>query len=141
MGFVALICGVGLWWGAHLFGRVLPDQRVAMGDKGRGLVALLIGLSIVIMILGYRAAPFVHVWAPPLALFHINNLLVLIAIWMMSPAGQKGRILNRIRHPMLVGLGIWAIAHLLVNGDAASILLFGGLLIWAGVEVVVINTA
>jgi hypothetical protein len=44
-----------------------------------------------------------------------------------------------MRHPQLAAVKVWAVAHLLVNGDAVSILLFGGLLAWAVVEVVVIN--
>lgn len=141
MGFVLLILGLALWWGAHLFKRVMPEQRAALGDKGRGIVALGLLVSIILMIIGFRMTDFIFVWAPPAFLVHVNNLLVLIAIWMMSPAGQKGRLLNGMRHPMLAGFGLWAIAHLLVNGDLAAIALFGGLLAWALVERAVINGA
>lgn len=139
MGFALLILGVALWWAAHFFKRLMPAQRAAMGDRGKGLVALVIGLGIVLMVVGFRMADFVPVWSPPSWLTHVNNLLMLIAIWMMSPAGQKGRLLNKVRHPMLAGFRVWAIAHLLVNGDLASMVLFGGLLLWGLVEVVVIN--
>ena len=139
MGFGLLILGVALWWAAHLFKRVMPAQRAAMGNAGRGVVALALVASIVLMVIGYRATDFIYVWAPPSFMVHINNLLVLIAIWMMSPAGQKGLLLNKVRHPMLAGFKAWALAHLLVNGDLASIVLFGGLLAWAVVEVIVIN--
>jgi hypothetical protein len=93
------------------------------------------------MWLGYRNTTFVHVWAPPAFMVHVNNLLVLIAIYMMSPAPKRGVLLNRMRHPMLTGFALWAIAHLLVNGDVAAMILFGGLLIWALVEMRVINAA
>ncbi|SDX13618.1 NnrU protein [Ruegeria halocynthiae] len=139
MGFVLLILGVGLWWAAHLFKRVMPEQRASMGNAGKGVVALAIAASVLLMIFGYRMTDFIYVWAPPSFMVHINNLLVLIAIFMMSPAGQKGRLLNKMRHPMLGGMKMWAFAHLLVNGDLASIILFGGLLAWAVVEVIVIN--
>ena len=141
MGFVILILGVALWWGAHLFKRVAPERRAAMGDAGKGVAAVALLVAIVLMVIGYRMTPYVHVWAPPDFMIHINNLLVLIAIWMMSPAGKKGRLLHKMRHPMLGGFRAWAIAHLLVNGDLASIVLFGGLFLWALVEVVVINRA
>lgn len=141
MGFLLLILGVALWWGAHLFKRVAPARRAAMGNAGRGAVALALVLSIVLMVLGYKAAPYIGVWTPPAFMVHINNLLVLIAIWMMSPAGQKGRLLQGVRHPMLAGFRAWAIAHLLVNGDLASVILFGGLFLWALAEVAVINRA
>ena len=141
MGFALLILGVALWWAAHFFKRLMPAQRAALGDRGKGLVALVVVASIVLMVIGFRMADFVPVWSPPTWGIHLNNLLVLIAIWMMSPAGNKGRILNKVRHPMLAGFRVWAIAHLLVNGDLASIILFGGLLLWALAEVVVINRA
>lgn len=141
MGLGLLVLGVALWWAAHLFKRLLPARRAAFGDPGKGLVALALVASIVLMVLGYRAAPVIDLWYPPGFTVHINNLLVLTAIWMMSPAGTKGLILNRLRHPMLAGLGLWAVAHLLVNGDLASVILFGGLLIWAPVQAAVINRA
>ncbi len=139
MGFVLLILGVALWWTAHLFKRLMPARRAAMGDAGKGAVAGALVVSILLMIFGFRMTDFIHVWAPSSFMIHINNLLVLIAIWMMSPAGTKGRLLNKVRHPMLGGFKLWAFAHLLVNGDLASIILFGGLLSWAVVEVIVIN--
>ncbi|WP_037316743.1 NnrU family protein [Ruegeria halocynthiae] len=138
MGFVLLILGVALWWAAHLFKRVMPAQRAAMG---KGAVALALVAAVMLMIFGYRMTDTVFVWSPPTFMVHINNLLVLIAIFMMSPAGKKGRLLNKVRHPMLGGFKLWAFAHLLVNGDLASIVLFGGLLAWAVVEVIVINKA
>lgn len=139
MGFVLLILGVALWWAAHLFKRFMPGRRAAMGDAGKGAVAGALAVSILLMIFGYRMTDTIFVRSPPLFMVHINNLLVLIGIWMMSPAGTKGRLLNNVRHPMLGGFMLWAFAHLLVNGDLASIILFGGLLAWAVVEVIVIN--
>ena len=134
-----LILGLLLWWGGHLFKRLAPDMRASMGNAGRGVVALVLVAGIVLMVLGYRGMEFIHVWAPPSFMVHINNLLVLIAIYMMSPAPKKGALLNGMRHPMLAGFKLWAVAHLLVNGDLASIILFGGLLAWAVAEVIVIN--
>ena len=139
MGFVLLILGVALWWAAHLFKRVAPERRASMGDAGKGAVAVGLLISIVLMVIGFRATPYVDVWTPPVFMIHLNNLIMLIAIWMMSPAGTKGRLLNKVRHPMMGGFKLWAFAHLLVNGDLASIILFGGLLAWAVVEVIVIN--
>ena len=55
--------------------------------------------------------------------------------------GAKAWPAYKLRHPQLVGFKIWALAHLLVNGDLASIILFGGLLAWAVGEVILINKA
>ena len=63
----------------------------------------------------------------------IANLAMLIALFLLSPAPKKGKLASGMRHPMLVGFGVWAGAHLLVNGDLASFLMFGGLLVWDAV--------
>lgn len=136
-----LILGLLLWYGAHLFKRVAPDARARLGDPGKGAVALTLLVGIVLMVFGFRAAEFIHVFSPPAFLTHINNLLVLIAIYMFSPAPQRGRLLNGMRHPQLTGFALWALGHLLVNGDLASVILFGALLIWAVLEIIVINRA
>lgn len=141
MFWAVLIVGIALWWGAHLFKRVAPTQRAALGDPGKGMIAILLVLAIVLMWFGYRNLSFVSVWQPPAFLVHMNNLLMLVAIFMMSPAGKRGKLLQGLRHPMLTGFGVWAFAHLLVNGDLASIVMFGGLLLWSVTEVRVINGA
>ncbi|WP_370267731.1 NnrU family protein [Nioella sp.] len=141
MYLVLMIVGVALWAVAHLFKRIAPDARASMGDGGKGAVALVLLVSIILMVIGFRGADVGQVWYPPVWATHLNNLLVLIAIFMMSPAPRKGKLLNSMRHPMLTGFGLWALAHLLVNGDLASVILFCGLLLWAVAEVVAINRA
>ena len=136
-----LILGVALWWGAHFFKRLAPERRAAMGEKGKGLVTLLLVASVVLMVWGYRSAEFVPVWEPPAFLVHVNNLLMLLAFYLYAASGMKTGITRVIRHPQLTGFKTWAVAHLLVNGDLAAIILFGGLLAWAVVSVIVINRA
>ncbi len=133
--------GLILWWGAHLFKRLAPARRAAMGEKGKGPVALVLVASVVLMVLGYRAAEFVPLWSPPAFLVHVNNLLMVLAFYLYASSGAKTAITRVIRHPQLTGFKTWAVAHLLVNGDLASVLLFGGLLVWAVVTVIVINRA
>lgn len=141
MYFTLLALGVALWAGAHFFKRLAPDARAAMGDKGKGLVAVAIVLSIVLMVIGYRGAEFVPVWSPPSFLTHVNNTLMVFAFWLFG-AGKAGVWpAQKIRHPQLTAVKTFAFAHLLVNGDLASILLFGGLLGWAVASVVLINKA
>ena len=141
MYWIILVLGVALWWAAHLFKRVAPARRAAMGDPGKGAVAAAIGIGIVLMVIGYRGTGFLPIWNPPGFMVHINNTLMIIAIYMFSPASKRGKLLSGMRHPMATGFSIWAIAHLLVNGDLASLILFGGLLIWAIVAVRIVNAA
>ncbi|MHA6263407.1 NnrU family protein [Arenibacterium sp. CAU 1754] len=141
---ILLVLGIALWFAAHLFKRVMPERRAAMGDAGKGLVALVLFASLVLMVLGYRWADFIHVWAPPSFMVHINNTLMLFAVWVFGSSEIKGGKVwpaTRIRHPQLTAVKIWALAHLLVNGDLASIILFGGMMAWAVVELIVINKA
>jgi len=137
-----LVLGLVLWTAAHYFKRLAPEARANLGAPGQGIVAILILASLGMMIFGYRWAPFVTVWTPPEFFTHINNLLMIVAIYIyFSTAALPGRvwIASKIRHPQLTGFKVWAIAHLLVNGDLASILLFGGLLGWAVGSVILIN--
>ena len=134
-----LVLGVALWWGAHLWKRVSPESRFSLGDRGKGIVAGLLALSIILMVVGYRSASGPVWWTPSPALVGINNLLVLIAFYLFAASGAKSRIGVRFRHPQLTGFSLWAFGHLLVNGDLPSLVLFGGLLLWALVEVMVIN--
>lgn len=137
-----LVLGVLLWAAAHFFKRAMPAARANMGDKAKGGVALALVVSVVLMVLGYRAADLgTPLWQAPSFGVHLNNLLVLIGLFMMTPAPRKGKLLNKMRHPMLTGFGLWAAAHLLVNGDLPSLVLFGGLLLWALLEMLIINKA
>lgn len=140
-----LVVGVALWWGAHLFKRIAPEKRASMGMKGRGPVAGALLLSVILMIIGYLRAKHSGLWEvwwlPTPATKGINNLLVLFAFYLFAAAGMKTWIARRFRHPQLTGFSLWAVAHLLVNGDMPSFVLFGGLLLWAVVEIVVINAA
>jgi uncharacterized membrane protein len=136
-----LVLGMALWWGAHLFKRVLPEQRAAMGNAGKGIAAVLILGSVVLMVIGYRAAPVVALWYPPGWLVGVNNLLMVLAFYLYAASGAKTWITRKIRHPQLTAVKVWALGHLLVNGDLASVILFGGLLAWAVISVIVLNRA
>ena len=136
-----LILGVALWWAAHLYKRVAPASRASMGERGKGMVTGLLVLSIILMVIGYRGAEGSFFWGPNPALVGINNLLVLVALYLFAASGMKTRVTAMTRHPMLWGFALWAGAHLLVNGDTPSFILFGGLFAWSFVEMVAINRA
>ena len=138
---VLLISGVVLWWAAHLFKRVAPERRAALGDKGKGLVAVLLVLSVFMMARGYGQAEGPVWWGRSPATTGINNLLMLLAFYLYAADGMETRVTAWIRHPQLTGFSLWAVAHLLVNGDLASFVLFGGLLAWALVEIMLLNRA
>jgi uncharacterized membrane protein len=137
-----LIVGVLLWAYSHLMKRVTPKFRARLGDNnGKMVVTGMSLLAIIFMVVGYRSAEIVQLWNPPLFLNHINNLLMLIAIYLLIVRYSQGVVRTKIRHPMLAAVKTWALAHLLVNGDLASIVLFGGMLAWAVVDLILINKA
>lgn len=134
-----LILGLALWYAGHFWKRALPAQHAAMGDKARGVSAAILLVSIVVMVIGYRATESYDLISYPAFFKHINNLAILFAIYLASPGPSKGAIFYRLRHPMLLGCIIWAVAHMVVNPDPASLVLFGGLAVWAVLEMMVIN--
>lgn len=136
-----LILGVALWSLAHLLKRVVPGVRQTMGRAGRGIIAILIVASVVMIVHGYAPADGTFYWGRSAPMVGINNLLMLFAVYFMAASIFKSRITAKIRHPQLTAVKTWAIAHLLVNGDTASFVLFGGLLVWAVLSVILINKA
>ena len=136
-----LILCLLLWYQAHFFKRLAPARHAALGDRSKKIVAVLIVISVVVMIFGYRMADFIPIWTPLAFLTGINNLLMLAAFFLIGMSATKGRLKGWMRHPMLLAVKVWALAHLMVNGDLASIVLFGGMLAWAVVSVILINRA
>ena len=136
-----LILGLALWVVVHTFKRIAPGPRAALGNAGKPVAAVLLLTSVVLMVLGYRAADGAVYWGPSPALVGINNLLMILAVYLYAADGAKTWLARKVRHPQLTAVKTWAVAHLLVNGDLASFVLFGGLLAWAVVSVILINRA
>jgi uncharacterized membrane protein len=126
----------------------VPSQRelrasviAAMSEGGYKLVYALISLlGIALIAWGfahYRAAGMIDVWeglvpSKLLAILkHITLALMLPAVILVVAAFMRGHIYTALKHPMLAGVKLWAVAHLLANGDLGSIILFGSFLGWA----------
>ncbi|GIT91292.1 membrane protein [Jannaschia pagri] len=142
MGFVLLIAGLLLWSGAHLFKRLAPEARARLGEPGKGLVTVLLVLSIVMMVYGYRWADGPWFWGRSAPLVGINNLLMVVAFYVYAASAAKSAKIwlgTKVRHPQLTAVLIFVAAHLLVNGDLKSFVLFGGLALWAIAEIIIIN--
>ena len=137
-----LIIGVALWSAAHLFKRLAPARRAALGAPGQGYVAGALLVSVVLMVLGYRGADGAVYWGRDPMWVGINNILMVLAFYVFAASAAKGEKIwlgTKIRHPQLTAVIIWAIAHLMVNGDTPPFILFGGILIWAIAEILIIN--
>lgn len=139
MGWFMLLAGLGLWSIPHLLKRLAPGLRQSLGNAAPPIVAIAVVTGIVLMTLGYQQATGPWWWGRNPMLVGINNLLVLLAFYLMVASVMKTAITARIRHPQLTAVKTWALAHILVNGDLPSLVLFGGLLAWAVVSVILIN--
>lgn len=138
---ILLTLGVALWIAAHFFKRTAPQMRAEMGDKGRAVVTGAVILAVILMIIGYRSAESTFYWGRSPMVTGINNLLMLISVYLFAASGMKTKVAQKFRHPMLLGVVLWSVAHLLVNGDTASFVLFGGLGVWALVQMALISAS
>jgi uncharacterized membrane protein len=140
-----LILGLLLWTAAHVFKRIAPGQRQAMTDRmgnaAKGVIAVVLLISILLMVIGYRGAESEFLWGRSAATTGINNLLMIFSVALLGLGSSKSRFNGALRHPMLTGVIVWSLSHLLVNGDVASVVLFGGMALWALLEMVLINRA
>ena len=134
-----LLLGLLIFLGAHSVRIVAEPWRTAMRDRmgenaWKGLLSVVSISGFVLICLGYgqaRLAPVV-LWTPPVATRHLAALLTLVAFVMLAAAYvPRNGIKARLRHPMVLGVKVWAVAHLLANGNLADVLLSGGFLAWA----------
>jgi len=136
---VVFIFGLVLFLGAHSARSLVPGVRQKVIDgrgvgawKGAAALASLVGLGL--MIWGWQLyrpqAP--EIFVPPEWGRSTANVLVPLGFVCMAAAYAQpvGRLKATLQHPFVTGVALWALAHLLVNGDLASILLFGGFLLF-----------
>ncbi|MBS0223830.1 MAG: NnrU family protein [Proteobacteria bacterium] len=134
-----LIVGLILFLGIHTLTTlrgpraVLIDRLGEGGYKGLYSVIAAIGLGLIVWGFGrYRADDYVQIWNPPAALRPVVHLLMLFAfVALAATYSPAGKIKGLLRHPMLVAIKAWALAHLLANGDLGALVLFGAFLAWA----------
>jgi uncharacterized membrane protein len=134
-----LIAGLVLFLGIHTLTTLREPRAAIIGRLGegpyKGLYSLAAAVGLILIVWGfgrYRGDGYMPVWDPPSWLHPV----ALILMWgsfvaLVAANAPAGRIKGMLRHPMLVGVKAWALAHLLVNGDLGSLILFGALLAWA----------
>jgi len=123
----------------HLVHAFAPGFRQSMidrlGENGwRGVFSVLALASLVFLIWAFGQARQVTgvLYVTPLWMTHLTALLMLIAMICLSASFfPPGKIAGFAKHPMVLSVKIWAFAHLLANGETASVILFVGILIWA----------
>jgi uncharacterized membrane protein len=138
MGLLVLVLGLLLFLGPHVFVTLRPQRAAAVKGIGewpyKALFAVvsIAGLYFIGKGFGmYRDAGPLMVWSPPFFMRHVTELLMWPACVFVAAAYLPGDIKRVLKHPMLVGVKMWAFAHLLSNGDLGGIILFGAVLAWA----------
>ena len=130
-----LILGIVVFLGIHLlptFPEVRTRFKKKLGENGYKVVFALIALAGLILIIdGMGNRDILQVWEPPVYLSHLALVLMLPVFTLVAAAYIPCNMKRFTRHPMLWGVTLWAVAHLLANGDAGSILLFGGFLVYS----------
>ena len=134
-----LILGLIIFLGVHSV-RIMADDwrtqtRSRLGVlpwKGWYSAASLIGFGLLVWGFGLARQQPVQLWSPPPAMRHVAALLTLVAFVLLAAAYVPGNSIKaRLHHPMVLAVKVWALAHLLANGNLAHVLLFGSFLVWA----------
>lgn len=135
-----LVLGLVLFLGVHSTRIFADGWRTSMiqrlGEKPwKGLYAIASIVGFVLIVWGYglaRQNPVVLWPQPPVAMRHIAALLTLVAfVLFFAPYVPRNHFKAKLRHPQVIGVKVWAFAHLLANNTLADLLLFGGFLLWA----------
>jgi len=137
-----LILGLLIFLGAHSVRIVAEPWRAAqiarvgpMGWKGLYSLASAVGLALIVWGYGMARGQPVVLWTPPIWARHVTASLTVLAFVLLAAAYvPANRIKTVVGHPMLMGVLLWALAHLLANGTLAAVILFGAFLIWAAVD-------
>lgn len=138
MGLAILIVGLLVFLGPHVFVTRRKARAALIARVGewpyRALFALVSIAGIVLIGWGfadYRAHGLIPVWTPPGWTRHVTVALVWPAIILVTAAYIPGDIKRTLKHPLLAGVKLWAVAHLISNGDLGGIILFAAILAWA----------
>lgn len=135
-----MILGLVLFLGVHsvsIFAEGFRDRMAAKSEQGwKAAYGVLSILGLYLMAKGYaqaRLEPTV-LYVPAMWLRHVAALLLLPAFVLFFAPYVPGRIKSATKHPQLIAVKLWAVAHLLANGMLADVVLFGAFLAWAVVD-------
>ena len=138
MGLAILIIGLLVFLAPHVFVTWRKARAALIARLGelpyRALFGIIAIAGIVLIAWGfadYRAHGLIPVWTPPAWTRHLTALLVWPAIILVTAAYIPGDIKRTLKHPLLAGIKLWAVAHLIANGDLGGMILFGAILAWA----------
>jgi uncharacterized membrane protein len=138
-----LLVGLVIFFGIHLVPSMVPLRRRLAAWKGESIYqmgySLIAAIGLALIICGKSMAPYRVIYTPPAWTVHLTWVLMWLAVTIFPAAYLPTNLKRVVRHPFLWGVALWAVAHLLTNGDAASILLFGSFTVFAFFDMVSAN--
>ena len=139
-----LLLGIGLFVFVHLSSSVIPNVHAGLkrrigANAHRGLYSVAVLAGIGLIIVGWRQAVPVAVYGPPSWGPLLSLPLMFVALYLFGSSHAKTAVTRYLRHPQLAAIVVWAVAHLLANGDIRSLTLFAGLGVWALAEMPLLN--
>ncbi len=139
-----MLLGLLLWSLVHLIPSLAQPVKKSwigmLGEVGYKIsFAAIILIALILIVYGWRHSVPSHLYTLPGIVRPLAILLILLTFVLFVAAKRTTRIKTVIRHPQLMGLILWSVAHLLVNGDSRSVVLFGWMAVWAILEIVFIN--
>ena len=141
---VYLVLGVVIWVGVHLVPALAQPFRqrlIAKMGNGpyRGLFSVVVLLSLALIVIGWRSTPESYLYVLPSWSRPLGFLLMVVAFILFGATHYNTAIKRFIRHPQLMSIVVWSASHLVTNGTTRALVLFGGLGVWALIEMPVIN--
>ena len=134
MGFLILILGLLVFLATHVFVTMREARAATIARLGlmtyRALFSIVSLGSLALIVWGYSNSPWIQAWSPPAFMRHITIGLMLLASIALVAYFIPSHIKAWLKHPLLVAAKTWALAHLLSNGDLASIIMFAVFLAW-----------
>ena len=125
-----LIAGLMLFLGTHVFSSLRPAREHVITRLGegayKGLYALVSLAGFGLIVAGMGKAPSIELWNPPSWGHYVAVWFMPFALVLLAAAFIPGNVKRLTAHPMLWSITLWALVHLLANGDLAGVLLFGG---------------
>lgn len=141
-----LIIGVIIFAGSHLAVMLLPRLREGLlGRMGegpyKGVFSLVSLVGLALMIYGFYTTRGMlegtdYLYTPAPWARHLAMTLVLLAFILIGASHGKGYLKSWLKHPMSIGFGLWAVAHLMANGDRPGVYLFASILVLAALDIV-----
>jgi len=132
-----LAAGVALFALCHLllaYPRATEAIRRRSGRFYRAGLAVLSLVSLLLIVAGWRMAPFIAVYDPPVWGRLVTFTLVFVAFLCLGIFLFRGSWRQALRFPLTIAVIFWSLGHLFSNGDAASLVLFAGMLIYGALH-------